>query len=222
MLGVYLHFSSPRHQSQLLFGEQSRYLIGCIPHYTTSKESQKRVTSLRCIKASASYLFSFCFLSNSCIELSLTMAACASCASLMKWFRTLRSQIGLSGVGRLGWVHSNTINRKASNPAIPDAKKGVSDWWNNGDKEQKSSRSRKSHSSVAGLPETSDTKEDQVARTENRNLSSIINPAMVLWPHINKHLPNTDVTSLHLATKERQTKLHLNLVWQNVMLRYLC
>lgn len=124
MLGVYLHFSSPRHQSQLLFGEQSRNLTGCIPHDTTSKESQKRVTSLRCIKASASYLFSFCFLSNSCIELSLTMAACASCASLMKWFRTLRSQIGLSGVGRLGWVHSNTINRKASNPAIPDAKKG--------------------------------------------------------------------------------------------------
>lgn len=68
------------------------------------------------------------------------MAASASCASLMKWFRTLRSQIGLSGVGRLGWVHSNTINRKASNPVIPDAeKKGVSDWWNSRDKEEKSS-----------------------------------------------------------------------------------
>lgn len=52
------------------------------------------------------------------------MAASASCASLIKWFRTLRSQIGLSGDGRLGWVHSNTINRKASNPAIPDRKKG--------------------------------------------------------------------------------------------------
>lgn len=54
--------------------------------------------------------------------LTLTMAASASWASLMKGLRTLRSQMGLRGDGRLGRVHSNTINRKASNPVIPETK----------------------------------------------------------------------------------------------------
>lgn len=63
---------------------------------------------------------------SACIHFPLTIATSASRASLMKWFRTLRSQIGLSGDGRLGRVHSNTINSKASSPAIT-YKKTVTD-----------------------------------------------------------------------------------------------
>lgn len=56
------------------------------------------------------------------IHFPLTIATSVSCASLMKWFRTLRSQIGLSGDGRPGRVHSNTINSKASSPGVTDTK----------------------------------------------------------------------------------------------------
>lgn len=126
---------------------------------------------------------------------SLTMAASASCASLMKWFRTLRSQIGLSGVGRLGWVHSNTINRKASNPAIPDAKnRGQRSVERQGRRPKKQQEQEEPLVRGKGCP-----KEARVARAENRNLSSMVNPAMVLRPHMNKHLP---ITWLHLATKQ--------------------
>lgn len=57
---------------------------------------------------------------KACIHFPLTIAISASRASWMKWFRTLRSQIGLSGDGRPGRVHSNTINSKASSPANTD------------------------------------------------------------------------------------------------------
>lgn len=56
------------------------------------------------------------------MRFSLTIATSASRASLMKWFSTLRSQIGLSGDGRPGRVHSNSISSKASSPAVTDTK----------------------------------------------------------------------------------------------------
>lgn len=40
----FLHFSSPRRQNPLSFGEQSRTLTGGIRLYTTSEESQKEPT----------------------------------------------------------------------------------------------------------------------------------------------------------------------------------
>lgn len=47
----------------------------------------------------------------------LTIATCVSRASLMKWLRTLRSQIGLSGDSRPGLDNSNMINSRANSPA---------------------------------------------------------------------------------------------------------
>lgn len=51
---------------------------------------------------------------------ALTIATSVSRASLIKWFRTLRSQIGLSGDCRPGRDHSKTINSKASSPDKTD------------------------------------------------------------------------------------------------------
>lgn len=48
--------------------------------------------------------------------MSLTTAASASQASLMKWSRTRRSQMGRNGEDRPGRVQSSTISSKAKSP----------------------------------------------------------------------------------------------------------
>lgn len=46
------------------------------------------------------------------------MAASASQASLVKWSRTRRSQMGRNGEDRPGWVPSSTISSKTKSPEI--------------------------------------------------------------------------------------------------------
>lgn len=118
----YLRFSSPTHQSRLWSGEQWQSLTGYILLCTTSKEKPDSNNIGKCagcvIPGPVSpAAFTCSFVSVHAQICPLTIATSASRTSLIKWFRTRRSQIGLSGDGRPGRVHSNTTNTKASSPA---------------------------------------------------------------------------------------------------------